>query len=187
MFAKSTSRVRSTGSCSIANSRILLSGWPERPASTTATASCPCSPRIAACVAKGPRREEVSRGKDDFVARKPGSVLKSCGDVVLRQLGISCQDFFRRLPRSQFLKNQIDRDASTLKARLAHHHIGSDFDVLGQIHSPTLAANWNLLKESIFRSPAADIPTAYLRDRGYSPGRRRSNVSKSITGCSSIR
>jgi len=66
--------------------------------------------------------------------------------MVLRQLRISGEDFFSGLPCSEFFKDEVDRDASAFEARLPHHHIRLDFDVLGQFHNQTLAAILNSLK-----------------------------------------
>ena len=97
-------------------------------------------------VAKDSHREEVSRGEDNFVAGETRSVLKGGADVVFRPLRVRRQDLVRRLPCSQRFEDQVDRNAGADEARRTHHHIVSNFDVLWQVHSSTLAAISNSLK-----------------------------------------
>lgn len=69
-------------------------------------------------------------------------------DVVFVQLRVCGENIFSRLPCSEFFNDDVDGNPGAIEARLAHHDIGSDFDVLRPSHAPTLQPNRILLKKS---------------------------------------
>ena len=50
------------------------------------------------------------------------------------ELGVGGKNLFSRLPGPEFFENEVDRNPSSFQARLPHHFIRADLDVVRQFH-----------------------------------------------------
>lgn len=99
--------------------------------------------------------------------------------MLARDLGISRKNLLRSFASSKLFQNQIHRNPGSLKARFPKHHVGADFDVLRNIHYPTLAGP-RVYDEDGVTAISVSLSAAWHLRANFGFGRFRSRVRRAI-------